>query len=67
MIVTTYLLSDGVFMTTDQPYDGEYIAMFPVSDADYIEINRGADLRVENGALVITPVPIVEEIIEAAQ
>ena len=53
----TYQLRAGGFATSDQQAPVDYVACWDVSDEDAAEIARGADVRVVDGLLVVTPLP----------
>jgi hypothetical protein len=57
MTFKTYQLLDGSFATTDAQAPDAYVAVWDVTDADAVEISRGAELLAADGALVIIPVP----------
>lgn len=58
MPYVTYAISDGVFCTTDEPFEGEFLASWAVFDSDAYAIQQGADIYVGEDGLVVLPVPV---------
>jgi hypothetical protein len=57
MTFKTYQLADGSFAISSVNVPTEYTAVFGITPEDAYQIGRGAGLYVENGTLVIVPVP----------
>ena len=65
----TYQLLDGSFATSIENTPVDYINSFDISDVEAYNIFKGANISIENGLLVITPIieyvmDVVEEILD---
>lgn len=55
MAHTVYMVGDGNFATTDQPFAGEFLLSWPCTDSEATQIAEGADLSFDGLSLVISP------------